>query len=229
MQGGVDVIQQWIWAPLQLAWNQLLTFVPLILVALLILLLGGLIAKSLEQVLVKGLKFVRLDKLADDIQLSGMLTKGGIRRKPSELIGAIVYWIVILAFVMTALNALNLTVAAELFQHIVSFLPNVIAAVFILIVGVFAAAFLATTVRTAASNSGILQAHLLGQAVQTAVVVFAAVAALQQLRIQFVGEVFLIILAGISLGCALAFGLGCKDVAGRWVSELIDQLKARKR
>lgn len=229
MQTGMDIVQQFVVAPLQAAVQQLMTFVPVILGALLVLLAGGLIAKLIEQLLVRVLRTITLDKIADQIQLSNLLSKGGIRRKLSELIGAIVYWIVILAFVMTALNALNLTVAAELFQHIVSFLPNVVAAVFILIVGVFAAAFLATTVRTAASNSGVTQAALLGQAVQTVVVVFTVVAALQQLRIQFVGEVFLIILAGISLGCGLAFGIGCKDLAGRWVSSLVEQLQGRKR
>ena len=209
--------------------NQLLAFVPTILGALLILLVGGVIAKIIEQFIVRVLKLITLDKIAEQVQLAAILAKGGIRRKLSELIGAIVYWIVILAFVTAALNALNLTVAAELFQQIVSFLPNVIASVFILIVGVFAATFLATTVRTAASNSGILQAPLLGQAVQAAVVIFTVVAALQQLQIQFVGEVFLIILGGISLGCALAFGIGCKDLAGRWVSDLITQLNTKKR
>jgi len=229
MGTGVDIVQVLVIAPLQAAVRQLLAFVPSILGALVILLVGGLIAKGIEQLIVRTLKMVTLDKLADQIQLSAILAKGGIRRKLSELIGAIVYWIVMLAFVMTALNALNLTVAAELFQKIVEFLPNVIASVFILIVGVFASAFLATTVRTAASNSGIVQAQLLGQATQTIVVIFAAVAALQQLRIQFVGEVFLIILGGISLGSAIAFGLGCKDVAGRWVSGLIEQLQRGKR
>ena len=229
MQTGVDIVQQLVIAPLQTAMTQFMAFVPAILGALLILLVGGLIAKLLEQLIVRALKLITLDRIAEQVQLAAILSKGGIRRKLSELIGAIVYWIVMLAFVMTALNALKLTVAAELFQHVVSFLPNVIASVFILIVGIFAAAFLSATVRTAASNSGILQAHLLGQAVQAVVVIFAVVAALQQLQIQFVGEVFLILLSGISLGCALAFGLGCRDLAGRWVSGFIEQIQGRKR
>ena len=229
METGVDLVQRLVIAPLQTAVNQLMSFVPTILGALLILLVGGVIAKALEQLIIRVLKLITLDKIADQIQLSTILSRGGIRRKLSELIGAVIYWIVMLAFVMTALNALNLTVAAELFQQIVSFLPNVIAAVFILIVGVFASAFLATTVRTAASNAGIVQSHLLAQAVQTVVVIFTGVAALQQLQIQFVGEVFLIILIGISLGAALAFGLGCKDLAGRWLSGVVDQLQSRKR
>lgn len=215
--------------PVQSLLTQLLTFLPKLLAAILILLVGWWLAKALEALIVRVLKTIALDRLADQIQLSSVLAKGNIRRKVSELLGAIIYWLIMLAVVMVTFNALELTVAAQLFQRVVEFLPNVIAAVFILIVGVFAAAFLATTVRTAASNSGILQAHLLGQAVQTVVVIFAGVAALQQLNIQFVGEVFLIILAGLSLGAALAFGLGCKEVAGRWVSSVIEQLQARKR
>ena len=229
METGMNLFQQLVLTPLQSAVNQLLTYAPSILGALLILFIGVAIAKLIEQLIVRGLKLLTLDKIAEQLQVATILSRGGIRRKLSELIGAMIYWLVLLAFVMTALNALNLTIAAELFQQIVAFLPNVIAAVFILIVGAFAAAFLAATVRTAASNSGILQAHLLGQAVQTAVVVFAFVAALQQLQIQFVGEVFLIILSGLSLGAAIAFGLGCKDVAGRWVSDLINELQTRKR
>ena len=215
--------------PVKSLLTQLLTFLPKLLGAMLILLVGWWIAKALEGLIVRILKTIALDKLADQIQVTSVLAKGGIRRKVSELLGAIIYWLVMLAVVMVAFNALDLTVAAQLFQKIVEFLPNVIAAVFILIVGVFAAAFLATTVRTAASNSGILQAHLLGQAVQTIVVIFAVVASLQQLQIQFVGEVFLLILAGLSLGSAIAFGLGCKDLAGRWVSSVIEELRARKR
>src|SRR3989338_7412480 len=214
--------------PVQSLLTQLLSFIPRLLGAIAILLVGGWIANAVEALIARLLKTVALDKLADQIGLGNVLSRCGIKRKTSELMGAIIYWLVMLAVVMVAFNALELTVAAELFQRIVAFLPKVIAAVFILIVGVFAAAFLATTVRTTASNSGILQAHLLGQAVQTVVVVFTVVAALQQLDVQFVGEVFLIILAGVSFGAAIAFGLGCKDLAGRWVSDVVDQLQSRK-
>lgn len=215
--------------PVQSLVNQVMAFLPTLLGALVLFLVGWLVAQAIQLGVVRVLKTIGLDKLADQIQLSAVLTKGGIRHKLSELIGGIVYWLVMLAVVMVVFNALQLTVAAELFQSVVTFLPNVIAAVFILIVGIFAASFLATTVRTAASNAGMGQAGLIGQLTETVVVIFAAVAALQQLRIPFFGEVFLIILAGISLGCALAFGLGCKDQAGRWFSELTEQFQGRKR
>ena len=141
--------------PIQSLLTQLLTFIPRLLGAIVILLIGWWIAKAFEAVVVRILHMIAVDKLADQIQLSNVLVKGGIRRKISELLGGIIYWIVMLAVVMIAFNALQLTVAAQLFQEVVEFLPSVVAAVFMLIVGVFAAAFLATTVRTAASNSGV--------------------------------------------------------------------------
>ena len=215
--------------PVQSLVNQVMAFLPTLLGALVLFLVGWLVAQALQLGVVRVLKTIGMDKLADQIKLSAVLTKGGIKHKLSELIGVIVYWFVMLAVVMIVFNALQLTVAAELFQSVVTFLPNVIAAVFILIVGIFAASFLSTTVRTAASNAGVGQAGLIAQLVENVVVIFAAVAALQQLRIPFFGEAFLIILAGISLGCALAFGLGCKDLAGRWVAEFTDQISARRR
>jgi len=230
METGASVVHELVIAPLQNAFAVFWSFAPSILSAVLILAIGVTIAKLIETIIVRVLKMITLDKIADQVQLSAVLAKGGIRRKLSELIAAIIYWIVILAFAMAALEALNLTVAAGLLQQVIGFLPNVIAAVFILIIGIFAAAFLAATVRTAASNAGVLQAHLIGQLVQAAVIVFVSVAALQQLNIQFVGEVFLIVLSGVSLGAALAFGLGCKDLANKWVSDLLDEVKApRKR
>lgn len=228
MESSITLFQQFIVEPLLSAWDQLLRFAPRIIGALLILLIGGVIAKGLEELVVKLLRLMKLDKISDQVQLSNILAKGGIRHKLSELIGMVIYWIVMLAFVMTALNALDLTIAAELFQSVVSYLPNVIAAIFIFIVGVFAAAFLAAMVRTTASNAGISQALLLGQMVQVTMVAFAGVAALQQLDVEFVGEVFLIILSGISLGCAIAFGLGCKDIAGKWTASMIEQIKSKK-
>ncbi|MDE2925141.1 MAG: hypothetical protein OXT71_01940, partial [Acidobacteriota bacterium] len=74
------------------------------------------------------------------------------------------------------------------------------------------------------SNAGIAQAEVLGQFVQYIVIIFSVVVALQQLQVQFVGDAFLIILGAISFAFALAFGLGCKDLAGRWVAGLVDRL-----
>lgn len=215
--------------PVQAFFTQLMGFLPNVLGALLILLVGWAVAKGIEGVVVKLLKTAKLDKLADKVQLTEVLSKGGIKRKLSEVIGVIIYWLVTLVVLIATLNALQLTVAAQLLEHIVAFLPNVVAAIFILVVGIVTGAFLSTTVRTAASNAGVDASRLLGQAVQTIVVIFALAAALRQLQIQLVGEAFLIVLAAVSFGLALAFGLGCKDQAGRWFNGVVDELSSKRR
>lgn len=215
--------------PVQAFFTQLMGFLPNVLGALLILLVGWTVAKGLEGLVVKLLKAAKLDKLADKVQLTEVLSKGGIKRKLSEVIGVIIYWLVTLVVLIATLNALQLTVAAQLLEHVVAFLPNVVAAIFILVVGIVTGAFLSTTVRTAASNAGVDASRLLGQAVQTIVVIFAIAAALRQLQIQLVGEAFLIVLSAVSFGLALAFGLGCKEQAGRWFSGVVDDLSSKRR
>jgi hypothetical protein len=208
--------------------GQLSSFLPNLLAVLAIVVGGWIVAKVIQAVLVRLLKAVKADSLAERIQLAEMLARGGIQRTFSQLVGVIAYWLVMLVVLMAALNALQLTATAELLQRFLGFLPAVVAAILILIMGVLAAAFLAATVRTVASNAGIAQAQVLGQLVQSIVIIFAVVVALQQLEIQFVGNAFLIILGAISFGCALAFGLGCKDLAGRWVSGLVDRFSPKE-
>ena len=208
--------------------GQLSSFLPNLLAVLAIVVGGWIVAKVIQAVLVRLLKAVKADSLAERIQLAEMLARGGIQRTFSQLVGVIAYWLVMLVVLVAALNALQLTATAELLQRFLGFLPAVVAAILILIMGVLAAAFLAATVRTIASNAGIAQAQVLGQFVQSIVIIFAVVVALQQLEIQFVGNAFLIILGAISFGCALAFGLGCKDLAGRWVSGLVNRFSPKE-
>ena len=206
--------------PLRTFISQLASFLPSLLAVVAILVVGWMVAKVTQRVLLRVLEAVRADNLAERVQLAAMLARGGIQRTFSELVAVMAYWVVMLVVLVAALNALQLTATAELLQRFLTFLPSVVTAILVLILGILAAGFLAATVRTVASNSGIGQAPVLGQLVQSFVIILAVVVALQQLQIQFVGDAFLIILGAISFGAALAFGLGCKDLAGRWVSGL---------
>jgi uncharacterized protein YacL len=120
-----------------------------------------------------------------------------------------------------------LTVAADLLQRIVLFVPNIIAAVFILIVGMFAAVLLRNIVRVAASNAGIAQANMFGNITEVVIMVFVAAVALEQLQIgsRIIDLMISIILGSFGLGFALAFGLGCKDIIGKSVGDFLSKLK----
>ena len=202
-------------------------YIPAIAGAIVILIVGWLIAKLVEAVIIRVLKAIRLDTASDKVGVSNILAHGEIRLSLSELIGAIIYWIVILVVIATALGTLNLTVAADLISRLVDYIPNILGAIFILIVGAFVADFVATIVRTTAGNAGIKKAGLLAKMTKTVLVIFAVIIAIEQLKIASTLIVLAVnvILISIGIGIALAFGLGCKDIAGKFMQDLVNDLK----
>ena len=204
-------------------------FLVNILLVIIILIIGWVIAKVIKTVITKGLRAIKLDELSDRIELETLLEKGGIGYSLSELIGLICYWLAILVTFMVAINAVGLTIAADLLNKIVLYIPNVVAAVFILILGMFAATILKNLVVTAANNAGLSQGKLLGKAAEIIVIAFAIFVGLEQLKIgiQVTQLTISIILGSIGFGLALAFGLGCKDIAGKFTSDFIEKMKKK--
>ena len=203
------------------------SYVPAILGAIIILVIGWVIAKFVEAIVVRGLKAARLDVVSDKAGLANMLAQGDIKWTLSELIGVIIYWVVMLSVLAAALNALNLTVAGDLLSRLVAYIPNIIVAIFVLVLGSFLASFVAGVVRTTASNAGLGNAKLLAKITQTVLITFAVIIAVEQLNIAtaFIAFAVNIILASIGLGAALAFGLGCKDIAAKSMQDLLNKVK----
>jgi len=208
--------------------SQIGSFILSVIGVLLILVVGWLIA---EFIVKRGLtRLLRvLDQLADRIELDTLLAKGGISYSLSELIGIIGYWLTILLTFIVALNAVGLTVAADLLNKVVLYIPNVLAAIFILVIGMFVAVFLRNLVQATANNAGLIYANALSKIVEVAVMIFAVLIALEQLNIgtQIINLVVTIVLASLGLGLALAVGLGCKDLVGKAVSDFVDKLKKK--
>jgi len=210
--------------------SQISQFLINVLLVVIILIIGWIIAKIIKTLVTKLLRTIKLDQLSDRIDLDSILAKGGISYSLSELIGVICYWLALLITFVVAINAIGLTVAANLLNRVVLYVPNIIAAVFILILGMFVATLLSNIVKTAANNAGISQAKLLGKIVEVVVIIFAVAITLEQLGIaaKIIELTITVVLASLGLGMALAFGLGCKDIAARFISDLIDNLKSKK-
>ncbi len=204
-------------------------FMVSIILVLIILIVGWIISKAIKAVVTKSLRVLKLDELSSRIELEALLEKGGIGYSLSELIGVICYWLALLVTFMVAINAIGLTIAADLLNKVVLYIPNVIAAMFILILGMFAATVLKNIIVTAANNAGFNQGKLLSKIVEVVIIAFAIFVALEQLNIGIrITELTLgIILGSLGLGLALAFGLGCKDVAGRAMNDFIEKLKKK--
>jgi hypothetical protein len=222
-------LQQVLLEPAKVVLVQAGNFFMGVLLVVVLLLLGWIITKVVRAAVVRALKVLKVDDVSDRFELDALLEKGGITYTLSELIGVVVYWIGMLVTVMVAVNAVNLIQVAALLDKVILYIPNVISALFILIVGIFVATLLKNIVQTAVTNAGIAQAKILSKFVESIVIVFAVIVSLEQLNIGVrITELTLaIILGSIGLGLALAFGLGCKDIAGKAVNEFIEKLKKK--
>ena len=216
--------------PVEQMWTNVMGFLPTLISVILILLVGWMLAALVQKVITRFLKLARLDTVSEKIGIANILTKGDINYTLSEIIGVLIYWLLMLVVFLMAVNALQLTVAAELLNQVILYVPNVIAGVFILVLGIFFASVIANTVRTTAANAGIQQARSLGQFTQVIIVVFTIIEALNQLKIDtsIIQLVVKAALASVALGVGLAIGLGCKDMAGRYVGQFLDSFKSRK-
>lgn len=207
-----------------------MAFLPTLLGVIIILIAGWILATLVQKVITRFLKLARLDSASEKIGIANILSKGDINYTLSEILGVLVYWLLMLVVFLAAVNALQLTVAAELLNQVILYIPNVIASVFILVLGIFFATIIASTVRTTAANAGVQQARTLGQLAQVIIVIFTILEALKQLRIDTSVLELLVkaVLFALALGIGLAIGLGCKDMAARYVSQLVDSFRAKR-
>lgn len=215
--------------PARTVLTQISQFVVSALLVLIILLIGWLLSKVVKTVVSKTLKAAKVNEFAAKIELDKLLSKGGISYTVSDLVGVICYWLGVLVTFMVAVNSVGLTIAADLLNQVLLYIPNVVAALFILILGMFVSTLLKTIVQTAANNAGLSQGKLLAQIVETIVIIFTVIVGLEQLQIGIrITELTVgIILGSLGLGLALAFGLGCRDLAGKFVAELVEKLKKK--
>lgn len=225
----MDWVQSVVLEPSRAMFTRIWGFVvPELIVAIVVLILGWWIARIVQELLVRVLKGIRLDDGLRVIGIPEILQKGEIKYSASELLGVFAYWLVILATLLSALNVLHLTITAELLERAISYVPNVLAGVIILVLGLFFATMLGGVVQTAAANAGISQAKALGQVTRTVVVIFAIAVALEKFfsSVLITTAVQTVVMA-VALAFALAFGLGCKEIAGRLVGDFVDKIRRR--
>lgn len=209
--------------------SQIGQFLANVLLVIVILIIGWVISKFIKTVIEKVLRAIKLDDLSGRLGLDNLLEKGGMKYSLSELIGVIGYWLALLVTFVVAVNAIGLTIAASLIEKVVLYVPNIIAAIFILILGMFLATLLKNIVQTAARNAGLTQANFLAKVTEVIVIAFAVLITLEQLKIGIsITEITLsIILGSVGLALALAVGLGCKDIVARFVADFFEKIKSK--
>ena len=187
------------------------------LLALAVLLLVAVVVGWIARVMIRrSLRGIDFDKRLERWGFSA-LAEWSPSRSPTLLIAGLTYWCIILLGLLVGLSALDASVTSLLVMRLFTYLPNVFAAVLILIVGVFLARFLARGVLISAVNMQVHSARLVSLGVKWLVMVMAAAMALEHLGIggEIVRLAFAILFGGIVLALALAVGLGSKEMVSR--------------
>lgn len=213
------------------AWDAFATkitaFLPQLLGAIIIFAAGWIAARLIRLGVEKLLKLVRFDKGAEKSGIQQFLEKGGIYKTSSEILGMLCYWFVMIVVIIASLDALGLPIVSDLLNSIFLYIPNVIAAIIVLFLGVLLGNLLSSVVQTAASNAGIKNAQGLGKIALVGIVFFSGTIALNQLGIakEVVASAFMIAFGATALALALAFGLGGRDIAADYLKKWLEAKK----
>jgi len=199
---------------------------PQILGAIIILVIGWIIAGLIGNLVRKVLDRAGADRLTRRAGIDSFLQKAGIRNASAGLVfGFVVKWWIRLIVLEIAIPALGISAITTTLDKIVSYLPSVIAALLIILIGAFLAKLAGEAVRGIAQGAGFGSANTLGTIVQVSILVLVFVAALQQLHVAetLVNELLIAVLVAIALAAGLAFGLGGRDVAARMMQKAYDK------
>lgn len=209
-------------------WQSLANYLMLLVGGLILLVIFLMVAKIIEKAIVQALKVARFDVLSEKAGIASIFAKGEIKHTLSELIGMVVYWLLVLVAVIIVLDFAGLKTAVFLDQAVV-YAGKVVLSIFVLVLGLFFAALIGSVVRTTASNAGMATAKNLGQIAQVVIIVITILTVLPMLGVRtFVLDTAVtVILTSAGLALGLAFGLGSKDIAGKIMSELVDKWKKR--
>ncbi|MDD2915070.1 MAG: hypothetical protein PHP70_07095 [Gallionella sp.] len=207
--------------PLREMLLQFREFLPNLLAMLVIFALGFLLARLLRTLLVKFLGAVQFDSWSDRMGFTTVMRKGDLWMKPSHILGAIVFWLLVIVTLMVGLGALKVAAIDSLVGQFFSYLPRVFSAAMILLIGYLVSGFVSRTVLIAAANGGFHYAKLLAEAVRVLLLVMILAMVMEQLQIatSIVLAAFSIVFGGIVIALAIAFGVGGIGAARRIIEK----------
>lgn len=203
--------------PARLFLMQVVAFMPRLLAAVVILLVGWLLAKAARFAIDKALRAINFHVLTERAGLDQVLRQGGSQADTTRLVSMLVFWLVLLATLMVAVNSVGLLYLADVISRVVWFVPSLFVALLILALGSYFARFVGETTTSYLRAARVQDAELLGRVARYAILLFVVLIALDQVNIggAIIFYTFLVILSGLVLTFALAFGLGGREWAAR--------------
>ena len=216
-------------ASLQNVWIQFANFLPNLIGALIVLIIGLIVAAGLGALVEKVFEALRLDTFLEKLGLKPFFERAGLRLRGSFFLGRLVYWFIVIAFLLAACSSLGLYALSNFLSAVLGYLPNVIAAVLIMLAAVVLANFIRRIVTASVLSAKLHAAHFLGTLTWWAIVIFGFLAALTQLQIAvtIIQSIVTGFIAMLALAGGLAFGLGGRDYASHLLGRLRERTESR--
>ena len=210
----VEAWQQLIMSSLSELGRNFATFAPALLGAIVMLAFGWLLAKIVSAVGQRLLQGLGLDRLCDRLGLIDALRGVNVSRAPSQLLAMLVFWLLMLTFVLSAFESIGLTALSEPIDRLIAYLPHVVGAVLILIIGTALSRFVSELISSSAAGAGVANAQALGAGARGVMWIMVLVLALEQLGIdtQILVTALTALVAALAIGVALAFAVGARHV-----------------
>src|ERR671916_676517 len=195
--------------PLQDALSAFLSFIPQLIGALIILIIGYVIAKALQAIVGRVLEGIGFDRWMERGGIKQFFDRADTEHTPHSILGRLVFWFVFIIAITMAADALGIPQVSAVFAQLIAYIPSIIAAILILILAALLANFLSSIVRGATGSD------ILASVARYAIIVYAVFAAVTQLGIavELTAPTFLIVLGAVALAAAIAFGIGGREVA----------------
>jgi hypothetical protein len=208
-------------------WTTVGDYLPKLFGALVLLILALVFAKLAQAVVVQVLKWAQVDKLTKNKQVAGALKSAELTVDLVSIVGRIVFWIVIIIFALTIADVLELTAMSDVIREILNYLPNVLAAVIVLTVTVAGARLVQDVVRASLVRMQVDFARNVAAVAFYVLVVFGSLMAFDQLGFDttVLTANITVLVSGVVLALALAFGLGGRDTAAKVIAEAYDNYK----
>jgi len=209
-------------------WERFITYIPNIVAALIFILIGFFFSRLLSSVVEHIFKRIKLDNWTSRIGLNEVMVRIGLGKSPTLIISSLVYWCIMLVFIVSAANVLDLDFVAKILQiFILTFLPKIIAAIIIGFAGLLLARFMENVVYNSAISNNLKGGKAFSKIIHFVILVFTGVLVIEQLGLEMklIRSSINILLASLGLAFSIAVGLGAKDIARDIIMSMFSEKK----
>lgn len=227
------VIESWLnvlRASLQNLWLTVANFLPSLLGALVVFIVGLIVAAVLDKVVERLIYYIKLDVVLRRLGIENVLARANMKLDSGRFLGKIVYWFFIVAFLLAASDILGFFTLSNFLRDVLNYVPNILVSVLILLAALILANFLRGLVRASVMTANMHHAKGLGAIAWWGVMVFGFLTALVQLgvAVSIINTLITGLIAMLALAGGLAFGLGGKEYAAKALQAAQDEIEHKR-